>query len=274
MSKRTIILGTVFFIIVFAANGCMKKQQDMNANDLIPKTVSDKQTYSGSEYLGDGFLDKNPPPVDQELVYLVRGKYDRSITQERLKKSNSIHDIISDYPGTMITDYTSVEVLVSSKGKTIKALSPSHVLSQEQKDLFASAGLATELEINVNYKNINAATDAVDNRQMRISMTVVPEIEAEYIGGYDKMIAWLTENGNDDISARNRELLQQTSVFFTINKDGKVSNVNLSKTTGVAEIDKSLVELILNMPKWKPAENPNGSFVEQEFEFIVGQVGC
>lgn len=274
MTKRTIIIGTVITIVGLTAFSCGNKQQDMNTNDLISQTISDNQTGTGNEYLGNGFLDKNAPPVDQELVYLVRGRYDRSTTQERLKKAESIHDIISDYPGTMITDYTSVEVFVTSEGRKMNAVSPTHILTQEQKDLFASADLATDVEIDVKYKNINAATNAVDNRQMKVSMTVVPEIEAEYSGGYDKMIAWLIENSSDDISAINRELLQQTSVLFTINEDGTLGNVKLSNTTGDTEIDKSLVELIRNMPKWKPAENPKGFFVEQEFEFTVGQDGC
>jgi TonB family protein len=63
-------------------------------------------------------------------------------------------------------------------------------------------------------------------------------------------------------------------VEFTVNEDCEIANAQISKTSGDQETDELLLNVINQMPKWKPAENAKGRKVKQEFEFSVGNVGC
>jgi len=109
---------------------------------------------------------------------------------------------------------------------------------------------------------------------MNVTMTIIPETQAEYIGGYDEMMSFLYENSDEKLKEIELVPMEQYSVLFTINEKGEVENVMLSKISGDPDIDMLLVELISKMPNWKPAQSSNGSFVNQEFEFIVGTDGC
>ena len=101
-------------------------------------------------------------------------------------------------------------------------------------------------------------------------ITVVPEIEAEYIGGYQELIKYLKVNVIDKISEpsvtaiRFQPPFQSAKVIFTVNEEGKIVNATISKTSGDAKTDKILPDAINKMPKWKPA-NEKGIKVKQEF---------
>jgi len=89
------------------------------------------------------------------------------------------------------------------------------------------------------------------------------------------MMTYLQENSADEIRSAVLNMEQLESSFtFTVNKQGEISNVKLNKTVGDIKVDQLLIDLIAKMPKWKPAESPKGSVVEQEFEFVVGMDGC
>lgn len=212
----------------------------------------------------------------QNLSYEVRGRYTRPVTMGKLNEAKLISDFIPGYPINWITDYVSVEILATSNGKTMKAMSANDVLSTEQKKFLTTADLGTGIIIDVKYKSKNIVTSNIENNIMNVSMVVVPEVEAEYIGGQQKLKKYLNENIINKFSEANRKQLQQTiaKVIFTVNEDGEIVNVKIISTTGDSKTDKLLVEAINKMPKWSPAENSKGIKVKQEFEFIIRNSGC
>ena len=88
------------------------------------------------------------------------------------------------------------------------------------------------------------------------------------------MTQYLRENAINKIPETTSKQLQQVIVGFTVNEEGKIANVQISKTSGDPNTDKLLLEAINKMPKWRPAEDSKGVKVKQEFEFSVGNVGC
>jgi TonB family protein len=158
----------------------------------------------------------------------------------------------------------------------MKAVSPNDALSTEQKNILNTVDPGTGITINVTYKSKNAVTDNIVNSTMSVSMMIVPEIEAEYIGGYQQLKKYLKENVISKISEAKTWQLQDANaiVLFTVDEDGEIVNTKISKTSGDAKTDKLLVDAINKMPKWKPAENSKGIKVKQEFEFSVGNSGC
>lgn len=215
-----------------------------------------------------------PKGAFQTVNYDVRAMYEYSIKKEKLVKAKHLSDIITSYPKNWISAYNSVEVIARIKGKEEKAISSSDVLTKEQRRILSEADLATDVVINVAYKKKDDMTHIVENKKMHVVMTVVPEFEAEYIGGQKALMGYLKENGKNKIPQSISPQQNGASVRFSIAEDGGVTNVRILQSWGDPKIDAVLLDLISKMPKWKPAEELNGKKVKQEFEFSVGRGGC
>lgn len=206
----------------------------------------------------------------------VRPLYTHAVKKEKLTAAKLVSDLIPDYPQSWISDYVSVEVTSTCQGKPKKAVSTNEVLSKEQKSILSSADLATNIVISINYKQSNVVTNAAENRRIHIVYTVVPETEAEYVGGYSQLMHYLQETGIDKMATLPTNQLQLAIVRFTVDKAGRVTNVVLSESSGSAKIDQFLLDAIRKMPNWKPAVDKNGENVIQQFELRVGEdrTGC
>jgi TonB family protein len=213
-----------------------------------------------------------PNDRSRDLDYIVHGTYSRPIKKEKLMEAKSLSDIIDDYPKKWITSYTSVEISATCQGKAMKAMSPNENLSPEQKNILNTIDLASDIVINVKYNYKYPLTNTIENNTMHVVMTVVPETEAEYVGGYQQMITYLKEKCSTIIPKKTPNKIH-LAIRFTINEGGEITNAKITDTSGDAKTDKLLLEVISNMPKWRPAENIKGIKVKQEFKFSVGNEG-
>jgi TonB family protein len=210
----------------------------------------------------------------QDLTFEIRGKYLHAIKKEKLNEAKFISDIIPYYPAQWIMSYVSVDFLATCDGKAMMATSKSDTLSTEQKNILNTVDLGTDIVIDIKYKNKNSVTDNIDNSLMKYSVTLIPEIEAEYPGGYQQMTQYVKENAINKISETTSKEFQPVIVRFTVNEKGEIANAQIFKTSGDPNIDKLLLDVINEMPKWSPAEGSKGIKVKQEFEFSVGKAGC
>jgi TonB family protein len=210
----------------------------------------------------------------QNLNYEVHGNYIHSVKKEILNKSNSIGDIIPYYPTGWIGGYISVEISATSDGKTVMAEGANDTLNDQQKDILTTAVLGTDIVINIKYKQKNWVNDKVQVNIINYTVTIVPDIEAEFPGGNELMTKYLKENAINKISETTSKELKQGIVRFTVNEEGTITDAKIFKTSGDLNTDKLLLEVINKMPKWRAAEDSNGIKVKQEFEFSVGNVGC
>jgi TonB family protein len=211
----------------------------------------------------------------QQLKYDVRGLYARSVKKEKLQSAQSMADISAGYPSAWITDYVSAEILATTDGKTQKASSANDKLSEEQKNILQSVEPGTDIVINVTYKYKNPVTDNADIQKMHFALTVVPETEAEYMGGRQQLLQYVKEMAISKIPESDSKQMQPAVVRFTVNETGEIINARVVKPSGNNQIDKLLLHTITNMPKWKPAQQANGVNVKQEFELSVGNnEGC
>ncbi len=282
MKKKVIIVSSLVIVGVISAFGFVNRPT--NNNSCVELEKDSNKIALTAIGINGGLFDGSLPDVDprSQLFYSVQGKsfrtntqqsYSRSITQEKLGKAKLIDDLIENYPNSWIKDYRLVDIAVNTNGKLTKIEGASNVLTQEQLNLLKSATIASDIVISVHYNKKND-NDKVEIRQMNVSMVVVPEIQAEYVGGYDKMIAYLKENSFHEINAKKYDGLPQPSISFIINEQGETENVLLTQTSSNTEIDNLLIKLVENMPKWNPAKNAKGVTVKQEFVFNVGTGGC
>lgn len=210
----------------------------------------------------------------QDLVYEVRGKYLRTVTKDVLERSNLLSDIIAGYPVNWVKEYVSVDVLTEKDGKTEIAKGENQVLNKEQKSILKKADLESEVHINVHYISINSVTERKENNEMVVKMTVVPDIQAEFEGGYENLKKYLKDNLIDRIAENTPPEFQKGKVVFKIDPNGKLVEEEILESSGDTNMDNFLLEVFRNMPNWKPAQNATGKKVKQRFEFNMGIGGC
>jgi len=213
---------------------------------------------------------------NRDLFYLVRGKYQTPITKEALQNANTLGDIIKHYPSSWIEEYTSVDIYTAVQGKQVNAKGDSEELSPSQKEVLSQIDMSTDIDIAVKFKAQNQITKNLEDRQMNINMTVVPDVQAEYAEGYDEMIDYLEANSVKEVKAIPDGELSSLSIFFTVNEKGETTNIRMNMSCGDVSIDNLIMQLIEDMPLWKPAMEANGTKVSQVFEFnyLNGMDGC
>lgn len=212
--------------------------------------------------------------IAQDLAYEVRGKYLRTVTKDVLEHSNLLSDIIVGYPVNWVKEYVSVDVLTEKDGKTEIAKGENQVLNTEQKSILNKADLESEVHINVRYISINSVTERKENNEMVVKMTVVPDIQAEFEGGYENLKKYLKDNLIDRIIENTPPEFQKGKVVFKIDPNGKLVDAEILESSGDPNMDNFLLEVFRNMPNWKPAQNATGEKVKQRFEFSMGIGGC
>ena len=234
---------------------------------------------------GFGFeFKKEIKRYNPSVSFIVRGKYSKSVTQEKLNSATQISDIIPDYPSQWINDYSTVNITVKSDDISQSAINSIDVLSKEQISLLQSSNVNDGIYINVKYLLFNSITEKLENRDMHVYLTVIPEVEAIYLEGMDNVMSYLRDNCNEEmtnyLSDRSLELQNSSSmdpvfkIRFSINETGHTSDIEIEETSGNQDVDNYLIELVSQMPKWKPAQNAKGKPVKQQFELLVGSRGC
>ncbi len=210
----------------------------------------------------------------QDLRYEVRGKYTRGVSLEKLQAPKTMMDIRPGYPSSMIEEYTSTEISVMSDGQIRKASGRNERLSEAQQNLLRTADIGSDIEVNIGYIHQNPVTLFPDVRKMHFVITVVPEVEASYPGGYEELSLYLQVNAIEKIPAEMSKEMNPVIILFTVSEEGKISDARVSESSADPDIDLLLLNAIRKMPDWKPAVNAEGKRVGQEFQFSVGNVGC
>ncbi|MEE1303431.1 MAG: energy transducer TonB [Bacteroidales bacterium] len=82
---------------------------------------------------------------------------------------------------------------------------------------------------------------------------VVVEEQAEFPGGLDSMYAYIQKNLVYPEKAKAEGIEGRVFVTFTIEKDGSISNILIKRAIG-GGCEEAAVEMIKNMPKWKPGK--------------------
>ena len=210
----------------------------------------------------------------QGLRYEVRKAYSRPVTKETLLAAKKLSDLNPGYPSSWITQYVSTEIIVTSKGKVVRAEGINETLNEDQLRIIKMADPGTDLVVDIDYKYTNPITGHLDPRIIHYTLTVSPGVEARYPGGNEKLNRYLEDNAIYKISEQDSKAIQPVLIRFTITETGEVANAQIANSSENPGVDKLLLKAIKKMPKWKPAENLDGEKVRQNFEFSVGNGGC
>lgn len=210
----------------------------------------------------------------QELRFEVRPTYSKPVHKNQLTEAKTLQDINPGYPAAWVKDYISTELTVTNNGNLMKAAGANATLSTDQKDLLVRADLGTDILVDVKYQAKNPITGLTKSDLIHFSLSLIPEIEAEYPGGPQLMTQYLKENAMSKLTVLDPKTFKGTVIKFTINEEGEIANARISTPSDNELIDHLLLDAISKMPKWKPAGTTHGIKVKQDFVFNVGIPGC
>lgn len=247
----------------------------------------------------------------QSASFEYAGRRNPSVKKEKLNAVNSISDIVPDvwyrlglpykvreelehrrkmdelgcfifypqgYNYNRLIEYVAVEIAVKSNDKVVTSQSTSDKLTIEQKAILSTADSDSDIRIKIKFRYKNGiAGNKPDDKVLAggLIVTVVPATEAEYPGGFKQLTAYLTENIISAIKDKSAsDKLQQATVKFTVNEQGRAENIKVMRVAADPETDKLVLDAIKKMPSWKPAKDANGNAIEQKISIPFGADGC
>lgn len=213
---------------------------------------------------------------DTDLLYEIDSRFIATITKKKLDNATSVIDIFPSKATQFITSYQDVKVsvLYNDVEFGVSEVGINEVLNPAQIKLLKSAKVSTNIQVSAHCKR-RTDTGELTYYHLVYYMTITPEKEAEYVNGHNTLINYLKENSKEETALIKKEKLKPGRVRFTVTKEGTVSNVQLSSTSGYDVVDKTLIDLIQNTSgKWNAATNSQNEKINQELVLFFGMKGC
>ena len=83
---------------------------------------------------------------------------------------------------------------------------------------------------------------------------VVVESMPEFPGGQQEMMKYIAETIKYPVIAQENGIQGRVICQFVIEKDGRVTDIQVVRSSGDASLDKEAERVIKTMPKWKPGK--------------------
>ena len=113
-------------------------------------------------------------------------------------------------------------------------------------------GGTTDRFIGLSVRPVLGNDDITTNYLEEEVIYTVVEHMPEYSGGNQAMIDYINDNMRYPTDAQNNGIQGRAICQFVINKDGRVVDVHVVRSTGNSSLDNEAIRLISSMPKWKP----------------------
>ena len=205
------------------------------------------------------------------FIYDIDSRFIANISKEDIRNAKTIIDLIPENAGWDNFDFKEVTIKVLPNEISTYAKGKSKELNLDQINLLKTIDYSTNFVVDTYVKSKYPSA----NDHYPYYITVIPEKEANYMGGKKAIINYLKRGCSSTIAKIKKGNLKAGKARFTISKTGSIKNVKLESTSGYPSVDKKMLELILIMSGiWFPASNENGKTVEQELVFSFGTMGC
>lgn len=244
---------------------------------MIPNETNCKMNVepiaSNQEFM-TSLLDFSYIADPEDLLYKVESRFLATISKSDLDKAKTIIDILPRKATNNIKayNYSRVSILDDHIETDRRAIADNEILTTAQINLIQSTNDSGNIYIRSDYENNNGLRNY---NYLTYFISVVPDQQAFYNDGYASLINYLKTNSAEEVKVITKDGLKGGKVQFTITKEGLISNVSLTSTSGYTSVDKVLVETIENIPgEWTPASNGSGEKVDQEYVFFFGIEGC
>ena len=240
--------------------------------------IADKEPSCTKAVSSSDDLVQTKPEMNKTNIALAVGsRFGTTLSKEDLKDVKEFLDFFTWNVNLDIVSYKSMTVnIIDDNGKPIRSISGnSEKLNKEQLELLQSIDYSTNLMVRADFIEKNEETGNLEDGYSTPHITIVPETLASYADGWDEIIFYLRAHTKTEAVLVNESLLEPGKLYFTIAKDGSVTNVYVGSSSGYPALDTKMINLINNMPApWKPAKDANGETVEQKLVISFGNVGC
>ena len=126
--------------------------------------------------------------------------------------------------------------------------------------------------LSVLFLSLAAQAQSVENADsVAVEETVYQSVEEqpEFPGGMKALMKYLADNVKYPRVSRDNKSQGRSTVRFTVNADGSISDAEIVRSTGDMYLDREALRVISEMPKWKPGKQ-NGKPVRVKFVLPVG----
>ena len=217
----------------------------------------------------------SPTIVAQDLNFVIQNNLHKKIKLGQIQQAETLKDLNPSFPAEWIDSNAYVKVVLSSEQeeKVFQVTGPNDQLTPKQQALINQLNISDQLKILVKYNSINAATQIKELRNIEFTLTLVPEIEAQFKGGEENLNDYVQEEIIKKLEIHPQ--FDLASFSFNINEQGKIASVEMLQSSNNEIIDELILNQIRLMPNWNPAKNIAGENINQTFEILFGNlVGC
>lgn len=208
------------------------------------------------------------------INYSITPNYVRSIEHSQLNSAKTIKDINPGFPASWISTYISTEIITIQNQLIQKAIGFNDTLSIEQLNQLSKVDIGSEIKVNVKYIPDNSLSKN-EAKEIDFAYTVIPENEAQFVGGEIALNEYLEEMIVIKIPQQQLDTIEMIEVNFDVTKNGEIKDVLFSRHSKDDAVNELIFQSISEMPKWIPAKTRTGILVKQSFQFRIGTtVGC
>ena len=269
MKKSILFFSAALIILGLSAYSFMN--WDTEETTTLETSVANKEIASTKPA-----IEKENRKVFDDFIYDVSPRFG-SIKKEIVQNARSIDAFYDEEPLQKIETLKSVTVIlvIDDKQSDIREIGYSNELNDAQLELLQSSDYGTNFIVRADYLEKNKETGDLEDSHSTPHLTIVPEKQATYFMGKETLKDYFRESSKESRVNVDPEKLQPAKVFFTVTKNGTIKNVYQDRLSGYPEVDKKMLELILNLPgTWEPAKNTKGKKVDQELVVSFGLMGC
>jgi len=221
-------------------------------------------------------LETNNRIEDADFFYDVGPRFE-PVTKAELSGAHTILDFLNERqapPGELFESVT-INIVENEWPNGIRATGNSEVLTKGQRDLLTSAESSTHFSVRGEYHVRNKESGELEDSSLNPYLTIVPEKQATYADGNEAFLKYLRSNNRKNLVSLESSKLRPAKLYFTVTKDGSISDIKIGNHSGYETLDKIMINLLKNAPGvWQAAENANGEKVDQELVISYGLGGC
>ena len=268
MKQRTIIFSIVLITLILTVFGFNKWNN--SENDLAEISIS-------TNVVAETEVEVNINEKNNSDFFFGIGTRFNGIKKEKLHNLKSFDDVIGREHAQRIESYKSLTVVVleDNKKTDIKEVGTSKELNPAQIKLLQSLDYSTNVLIWAEYIERNKETGELEDNYWTPYLTVTPDIQASYIDGNDALNNYLNYYSKEETAGLTNDKVKPGKIYFTVSKEGVITNVEIVSSTGLPHIDEKIKELVTKLPgTWEPAKDINGNYVDQTLVISFGNMGC
>lgn len=150
-------------------------------------------------------------------------------------------------------------IIVATEGATFEGTSYRETMKSIAQKLaqqitvseFTIASSDSEVEVEEDFEVVEEDFEVVEEEEVVLKIV---ETMPEFPGGQGAMMRYIAENLQYPIIAMENGIQGRVICQFVVEKDGRISNIQVIRSSGDASLDKEGVRVISTMPKWIPGK--------------------